>query len=116
MTILALIVIRTPNPEALLPFYKALGLEFQREQHGSGPIHFAGTLGEVILEIYPPKKNQTEVEFSAPMLGFRVDSLEGTLEKLSEIGIDGGEIKASEWGRFCNVVDFDGRAIQLMEK
>lgn len=117
MTTFSLIVLRSAEPEVLLPFYNALGLDFEREQHGKGPIHFSCTMGEVVLEIYPPKTGQSEETFAAPMLGFRVDSLENALEKLRELGaIVNGEIKVSEWGRWCNVVDFDGRSVQLMEK
>ena len=115
MTTLSLIVLRTPNPEALLPFYNALGLEFEREQHGSGPVHFSCEMGEVVLEIYPPKKNQTEAEFTSPMLGFHVDSLEETLEKLREIGVDCGGIYTSNTETLCSVRDFDGRRVHLSE-
>ncbi len=116
-TVLSLLVLRSPQPEALLPFYNALGLDFQREQHGNGPVHFSCTMGEVVLEIYPPKTGQNDENFATPMLGFRVDSLDDTLEKLREAGAKvGGEIKVSEWGRWCNVWDFDARNVQLVEK
>lgn len=116
MTSLSLIVLRTANPEALLPFYQALGLEFKSEQHGNGPIHFSCETGGVVLEIYPPKKDALSLDFSAPMLGFAVDSSEEALENLRYLGAEPGEIKASEWGRVCSVLDFDGRSVQLMER
>ena len=34
-------------------FYGSLGIEFTEEQHGTGPVHFAGRVGEVALEVYP---------------------------------------------------------------
>ncbi|HEX9998086.1 MAG TPA: VOC family protein [Abditibacterium sp.] len=114
--VFSLLVLRSSNPDALLPFYNALGLEFQSEQHGSGPIHFSCEIGEVVLEIYPPKKGQTDAEISGPMLGFRVDSLEKTLETLRALGVEIPVIKTADWGRFCNVRDFDGRTVQLSEK
>lgn len=113
---ISLLVLRTSNPDALLPFYQALGLQFQTEQHGSGPLHFSCEIGGVVLEIYPSKPGQIDADFSSPMLGFRVDSLETTLENLRALGVAIPEIKTADWGHFCNVRDFDGRAVQLVEK
>lgn len=115
MTILSLIVLRSPDPEALLPFYRALGLEWKREQHGSGPFHFACEVGGVVLEIYPPKKNGNEADFAAPMLGFNVDPLEETLTRLREIGVEAGAIYESVAETSCTVRDFDGRVVHLVE-
>ncbi|RYG56290.1 glyoxalase/bleomycin resistance/extradiol dioxygenase family protein [bacterium] len=114
---LSLLVLRTPEPKALLPFYEALGLEFVEEQHGNGPLHFSSTLGEFVLEIYPLKAGMSDENLNTPMLGFRVDSLDETLEKLRAAGAKiGGEPKVSEWGRWCNAFDFDGRTVQITER
>lgn len=115
MTTLSLMVLRTSNPEALLPFYQALGLKFVREQHGSGPLHFACEMGVVVLEIYPPKKGRNDAEFASPMLGFSVDSLEKTLVKLRETGVETGAVYQSETEISCTVRDFDGRVVRLTE-
>lgn len=41
------------DPESSVACYEAaLGLQFQREQHG-GPVHFSTQLGGTILELYP---------------------------------------------------------------
>ena len=44
-TTLSLMVLRTDNIEAVLAFYQAIGLQFQQEQHGSGPIHYSCEIG-----------------------------------------------------------------------
>jgi hypothetical protein len=58
---LSLIVIRATDIEETMGFYRAIGLAFQEEQHGSGPLHYSCTLDGVVLEIYPhrPKFHQT---------------------------------------------------------
>jgi lactoylglutathione lyase len=38
---LNLIVIRAADLDKSLAFYRALGLEFAQEQHGTGPVHYA---------------------------------------------------------------------------
>ena len=50
---LSLLVVRSSRLEASLAFYRALGLSFVEEQHGSGPIHYSTRLGDTVLEIYP---------------------------------------------------------------
>jgi lactoylglutathione lyase len=112
----SLLVLRTAEPEKLLPFYKAIGLEFVQEQHGSGPVHFSSTLGEMVLEIYPLKAGAGIENPATPMLGFRVESLDNALNRLNGVGAKTGELKTSEWGRWCNAFDPDGRTVQVTER
>ncbi len=107
--VFSLLVLRARDIETTASFYRALGLEFISEQHGSGPQHFACQRDEFVLEIYPLKANQSEVSDSL-MLGFRVESLEKTLERLKS----NDEIKTVTT-RFCNVRDPDGRTVRLEE-
>ena len=57
MVSLSLIVLKTKQEESLRDFYGTLGIEFQTEQHGTGPTHHAGELGDLIMEIYPLNEN-----------------------------------------------------------
>jgi catechol 2,3-dioxygenase-like lactoylglutathione lyase family enzyme len=51
---LDLLVIYTERLEECRDFYTALGLTLAREQHGTGPVHYAAELdGGLVLEIYP---------------------------------------------------------------
>ena len=50
---LSLIVIRVSDITRSAEAYSALGITFQREQHGNGPVHFSGALGDTIFELYP---------------------------------------------------------------
>lgn len=105
----SVLVLRARDIETTANFYRALGLEFTSEQHGQGPLHFACERDDFVLEIYPLKASQSEVNDSV-MLGFRVESLELALQKLS---LD-AEIKMGD-GRSCIVRDPDGRAVRLSE-
>ncbi len=116
---LSLVVIRSANIEAALNFYRVIGLNFVQEQHGSGVIHYSCDLNGIVLEIYPlqassPIESETK---HTTMLGFEVESLDETLSKLNELGIaPKGTPKSSEYGRWVNVADPDGRKIQINEK
>ena len=50
---LNLIVLRSPEPVKSVAFYQLLGIGFEQEQHGTGPVHWAAETGSVVLEIYP---------------------------------------------------------------
>ena len=115
MLTFSLIVVRSAKVEAMLAFYSALGMTWQPEQHGSGPVHHSCSLGEMTMEIYPPK-DDAEPD-AATMIGFKVDSLDDTLANLARLGFEPkSPPKTSDWGRWVNVVDPDGRVVQLTEK
>ena len=109
LPVFSLLVLRARDIETTASFYLTLGLEFTSEQHGTGPVHFACERDGFVLEIYPLKPTQSEVNDSL-MLGFGVESLETTLEHLNI----SAEIKTGET-RFCNVRDPDGRTVRLEE-
>lgn len=57
---LTLIVIYTEAVQECRDFYTGLGLCFAREQHGTGPEHYAAVLaGGTVVEIYPATDRQT---------------------------------------------------------
>ncbi|MCE3019138.1 MAG: hypothetical protein LW870_25135 [Pirellula sp.] len=53
-----LLVIRTTDIEQVLGFYESLGLDFIEHRHGTGPIHFATELSDLVFENYPTKKQE----------------------------------------------------------
>ena len=115
ITTASLLVIRAADIHAALAFYQALGLSFTPEQHGAGPLHHACDLDGLVFEIYPLKAGVSNAQDST-MLGFRVASLEQTLAALKELGVEPkAPVKTADWGRFVNVVDGDGRTVQLTE-
>jgi predicted enzyme related to lactoylglutathione lyase len=111
---LSLIVLRAADMERTLGFYQALGFTFQLEQHGNGPQHFSCDLNGAVLEIYPRRNTDTTNETT--MLGWRVTALDAVLSELQKLGFEPKRPpQSSDWGRWVNIPDPDGRTIQLSE-
>ena len=49
--LLTLLVLKTRQVEQVRHFYQTLGIELADEQHGKGPVHFAGRVGDVVIEV-----------------------------------------------------------------
>lgn len=112
---LNLLVIRSDQPEQVAHFYEHLGLTFEYHRHGKGPLHYSSVCEDMVFEIYPLLKRQTEADISI-RLGFHVSHLDALLEKLKaqDIAII-QEPQRSEWGYQAIVKDPDGRKIELTE-
>jgi len=57
-----LLVLKTRQVEQLRLFYQTPGIELAEEQHGKGPVHFAGRVGGVVIEVYPLPDHGTPVD------------------------------------------------------
>ncbi|KJF70232.1 VOC family protein [Agrobacterium arsenijevicii] len=64
--------------------YEALGIEFEREKHGDGPIHFSHSTRDLIIEIYPAG---SRVVAESMILGFTVTDLATVRNLLLENGV-----------------------------
>lgn len=111
----SLLVIKTHQRETLCRFYETMGITFTEEQHGKGPLHSVGQMGEMVMEIYPLHPDATTD--TTTRLGFQVESLDAVLETLSA---EGAAIKAAPkmepWGYSAVVLDPDGRSVELCQK
>lgn len=107
---LNLIVLRSLDPSRTVDFYRLLGIDFQQEQHGTGPIHWASEIDHLVLEIYPAK-SPADVD-ATTRLGFEVSDVAALLETGMTIL---QEAKESKWGLRAIVQDPDGRAVELVE-
>lgn len=115
MTSLSLIVIRAADIEKLASFYSALGLKFERHQHGNGPVHLTADIDNgAILEIYPAREPSEKT--NATRLGFRVASVDDTVTALRKINAQIlTEPTDSPWGRRAVVKDFEGHKVELYQ-
>jgi len=115
MSRLNLIVIHSVDPNRTQEFYKMLGMEFQEEQHGSGPVHWAADLDGIAMEIYPAK-SEDEVDVST-RLGFVVKDAASVLNtlRLSNVEIV-SDLKQTKWGLRAVVRDSDGRTVELVQR
>jgi len=112
---LSLLVLKTRQSERLRTFYAALGVAFATEQHGAGPIHVAGQIGDVVFEIYPLSGDGPAD--STTRLGFTVDDLGGLLVRLQALGVPViSPPRRSDWGLRAVVRDPDGRAVELVQR
>lgn len=102
---LDLVVLRVAELPASRAFYEAVGVTFVEEQHGRGPEHLAGTLGNgVVLELYPAANPSPDQR-----LGFLVDDLGAVLRAVKDL--DG--MVLTERSGHATVVDPDGRKVDL---
>jgi lactoylglutathione lyase len=114
--VLTLLVQRAADLDRTLTFYQKIGLEFAREQHGNGPVHFSCELAGTVIEIYPGKSATAPDRKAggATMIGFQVanvDELVRALANSSEVIITAPQDSA--WGRRAVIQDPDGRAVEL---
>ena len=104
--------------EAMLEFYRRLGVSFTQEQHGGGPVHHSCDLGGTVLEIYPGSEGSAPDRRAggATMLGFRVPSVDTVLEALAPVGAPiVTPPKDLQSGRRAVVADPDGRAVEISQ-
>lgn len=111
-----LIVLRTGDTKQLAHFYTVLGLNFEYHQHGKGPMHYAATIGNAVLEIYPLAKKQNEPD-KYLRLGFTLDNFEATIQQLKELqAVFISEPTATDFGTMAVITDPDERKIELYKK
>ena len=116
MAMLSLIVLKTQQLDSLFSFYTALGIELIEEQHGKGPVHYAGRIGDAVFEVYPLPDKDTEAD-TTTRLGFVIQKLDETIDKLEAMGVTIiTKPKNTDWGYRAVVRDPDGRSVELYEE
>lgn len=78
-------------------------------------MHYSVAIGNMVLEIYPLAKNQTEADKNL-RLGFAIDNFDETLELLKENNISFTEPTLTDFGFLVIVSDPDDRKIELYRK
>lgn len=113
---LTLLVMRTRQVEQLRAFYQTLGVDLVEEQHGKGPVHFAGRAGDVVIEVYPLPDDGNPVE-SFIRLGYAVENMAEVIQALEGIGTKiVTPPKETAWGLQAVVKDPDGRSVELTQR
>ena len=115
---ISLLVLRTAQMDKSLAFYRALGLIFVEEKHGSGPVHYSTQIGSIVMEIYPGEAAApiNSKGGGATMIGLRVDSVDSVLAGIQTLGAQVLTAPSdSPWGRRAVVLDPDGRAVELSQ-
>jgi predicted enzyme related to lactoylglutathione lyase len=114
--VLKLLVLKTRQIEKVRAFYTTLGIKLTDEKHGDGPLHYAGKVGDTVLEVYPLLDADSAAD-STTRLGFAVEDLSARVQSLLDLGtqVVSGP-RQTAWGIRAIVRDPDGRAVELYEK
>jgi len=111
---LDLVVVRTADLERSREFYTRLGLRLVPEQHGSGPHHYACTLADAVLELYPATNRSPAT--GGLRLGLQVPDAAAAIEGLLAGGFlqERPSVARVEGAASVYVVrDPDGNAVEL---
>lgn len=112
---LSLLVLKTHQVEQLRAFYQTLGIDLAEEQHGKGPVHFAGRAGAVVIEVYPLPDDASPVD-SSTRLGFTVANVAEVVRALEGTGMKIVTApKETAWGFQAVMKDPDGRSVELTQ-
>jgi lactoylglutathione lyase len=106
---LSLLVLRAADLEQTRRFYEALGLVFTREQHGSGPVHHACVLGEIVLELYP--RRDSAASHDDTRIGLVVEEVGAAIT--AGIAAGGSLHRALDADGHAVLIDPDGRCVDL---
>jgi lactoylglutathione lyase len=113
---LSLLVLKTRQMDRLRAFYGSLGVQFLEERHGNGPVHYAGRIGDAVLEVYPLRDDGTPPD-TTTRLGFMVEKVNEVVEALQANGhMIVTQPRETEWGYRAVVCDPDGRAVELYQR
>jgi lactoylglutathione lyase len=113
---LTLLVLKTHQVGQLRAFYQTLGVDLVEEKHGKGPVHFAGRVGDIVIEVYPFPEDGNLVD-SSTRLGFVVENVAEVIRAHEGIGT---KIvmppKETAGGLQAVVKDPDGRSVELTQR
>lgn len=111
---LNLIVLRSADIDQAARFYTALGLQFIKHRHGSGPEHYSSIVAQIVFELYPLGKLPPTI---GTRIGFSVEDVDVTVPVLVAVGAELVSPPAnSEWGRRAVVKDLDGHVVELLAR
>lgn len=112
---LTLLVLKTRQVDQVRTFYETLGITFTEERHGSGPLHYAGRAGDVVVEVYPlPGDSAAD---ASTRLGFSVGNLAEVVQALQGLGMAvAKQPTQTAWGLQAVVKDPDGRSVELTQR
>ena len=110
---LNLVTIRVGNLDRAERVYRALGMNFERHRHGTGPVHLCADSNGYVFELYPIRSGKSST--ASIRLGFAVADVDLAVERMiaanGTVVVRPGE---SEWGYRAVVRDTDGHSIELV--
>ena len=110
---LNLLVLRCRDIDVSRGFYEQLGLVFEREQHGSGPVHYAAVFAGMVFELYPLKEGESA---DRSRLGFAVNLETDLRESLEVAGMAIVSQYEVDQEPVFVVEDPDGRKVEVRQR
>jgi lactoylglutathione lyase len=111
-----LIVLRTSDTKRLADFYSLLGMSFDYHKHGNSTFHYSASIGQMVLEIYPLAKGQTEADKNL-RLGFGIANFDQTILTLKQLQVQFSlEPTQTDFGFMAIISDPDKRKVELYKK
>lgn len=95
--------------DVTVEFYRSVGLDFKKEQHGSSPLHYSTKIEDRILEIYPGGDG-----VSRDKISFKVGSLDLAMRHVNDRYVEKRDYKLAGL-RSARLMDPDGRTVFLRE-
>ena len=110
------LILFTSNLFALVEFYKSIGIPFEEEDHGEGPIHYACDLNGAHIAIFESSEGKATERGvgGSSQIGFQVDNVDAIFDQALKAGAK-SLIAPQErpWGKRAVFEDLDGRSIEI---
>src|SRR5258708_4211595 len=106
------IVLCTDRFDAMVEFYRAIGVPLESEEHEEGPVHYACELGATHFAIYKGKAGDVVGRGAGgcTMIGLQVSNVDEAYKAAKQLGATTiWEPHDKPWGRAAQVTDPDGR-------
>jgi predicted enzyme related to lactoylglutathione lyase len=113
------IVIWTCRIDKSLEFYRAIGLDLEKEQHEDGPLHYVCELGDIHFAIFDGSAGDAVARRNGgcTQIGFYVSDVDEAFAKTKQLGCEVvWEPRMMPWGRAALVCDPDGRPVELNQR
>lgn len=109
----------TSKVEAVLEFYRALGIPLAEDTHDEpgGPTHFEADVGETHFAVFPAKGDAlSSGAQAATLIGLQVDNLAEVIEAVERLGAPiRTPLEDTPWGQRIVAIDPDGRAVEIYQ-
>ena len=116
---LSALILFTSRMDAVVEFYRAIGVPLEAEQHDDGVLHYACDLGGTHIAVFESSPGDAPEFRSAgsSIAGFSVQSLEIALEAARSVHANIiKEPTEYPWGVRALVSDPDGRVVELFKR
>ena len=99
------LVLYSQHPNRLARFYRLLGITLTPEKHGDGAKHYAGSVGDTVLECYPARQKTSSTKDT---FIFYISDIELVARLLHT-----ADVTFQRHGKTLSLFDPDGRSVRV---